>query len=101
MLERVPDTEVHKVREYIKGRLLMRMEDSRAVAAWLSSQELLLGEITTPDETASRIDAVTPADVLRNRRATDLAPGVPAGSGRPARKRHRVSRRIIRINGGQ
>ena len=65
LLERVPDTEVHKVREYIKGRLLMRMEDSRAVAAWLSSQELLLGEITTPDETASRIDAVTPTDVLR------------------------------------
>ena len=43
----------------------MRMEDSRAVAAWLASQELLMEEITTPDETAARIDAVTPADLLR------------------------------------
>ena len=65
MLEPVPEAEVHKAREYIKGRLLMRMEDSRAVAAWLSSQELLMGEVTTPDETAAHVDAVTPADVQR------------------------------------
>ena len=56
---------MHKAREYIKGRLLMRMEDSRAVASWLASQELLMEEITTPDETAARIDAVTPDDALR------------------------------------
>ncbi|MCE2501215.1 MAG: insulinase family protein [Dehalococcoidia bacterium] len=60
-----PASEVHKAREYIKGRLLMRMEDSRAVASWLASQELLMDEITTPDETANRIDEVTPDDVLR------------------------------------
>ena len=65
LLELAPATEVHKVREYIKGRLLMRMEDSRSVAAWLSSQELLMGEVITPDETANRIDAVMPDDVLR------------------------------------
>ena len=58
-----PDAEVHKAREYIKGRLLMRMEDSRAVAAWLSSQELLMGEVATPDETADCIDGVTSDDV--------------------------------------
>ena len=51
---------MHKAREYIKGRLLMRMEDSRAVASWLASQELLMDEITTPDETAASIDAVDP-----------------------------------------
>jgi predicted Zn-dependent peptidase len=65
LLNTAPDGEVHKVREYIKGRLLMRMEDSRAVSAWLSSQELLMGQVTTPDETTGRIDAVSPADVLR------------------------------------
>ena len=65
LLELAPAAEVHKVREYIKGRLLMRMEDSRSVAAWLSSQELLMGEVITPDETANRIDAVMPDDVLR------------------------------------
>ena len=65
LLQPAPASEVHKAREYIKGRLLMRMEDSRAVASWLASQELLMEEITTPDETASRIDDVTPQDVLR------------------------------------
>jgi predicted Zn-dependent peptidase len=65
LLQPAPDTEIHKAREYIKGRLLMRMEDSRSVASWLASQELLMDEITTPDETAARIDQVTPADVVR------------------------------------
>ena len=65
MMTAPPDAEVHKVREYIKGRLLMRLEDSRSVAAWLASQELLLGAIDTPDEVAERIDGVTADDALR------------------------------------
>ena len=65
LLQPAPGAEINKAREYIKGRLLMRMEDSRSVASWLASQELLMDEITTPDETAARIDAVTPADVVR------------------------------------
>ena len=60
-----PDAEVHKVREYIKGRLLMRLEDSRSVAAWLASQEFLLNAIDTPDQVAECIDRVSPDDVLR------------------------------------
>ena len=64
LLHPAPETEIHKAREYIKGRLLMRMEDSRSVATWLASQELLMDDITTPDETAARIDQVTPADVV-------------------------------------
>jgi predicted Zn-dependent peptidase len=65
LLQLAPEAEVHKAREYIKGRLLMRMEDSRSVASWLASQELLMDEITTPDETATSIDQVTPVDVVR------------------------------------
>ena len=65
MLHPAAESEINKAREFIKGRLLMRMEDSRSVASWLASQELLMGDITTPDETAARIDAVTSADVVR------------------------------------
>ena len=65
LLTAIPEPEIHKAREYLKGRLLMRMEDSRAVAAWLASQELLLDAIITPDETAAALDAVAPADALR------------------------------------
>ena len=60
-----PSAEVHKAREYLKGRLLMRLEDSSSVAAWLASQELLLNEVDMPDEVAECIDRVTPDDALR------------------------------------
>ena len=65
MLQPAPEKEIRKAREYIKGRLLMRLEDSRSVAAWLASQELLMDEITTPDDTSASIDRVTPRDVVR------------------------------------
>ena len=65
MLTAPPDAEVHKAREYIKGRLLMRLEDSRSVAAWLASQELLMGDIDVPDQVAEQIDGVSPDDVAR------------------------------------
>ena len=65
MREKVPDTELNKAREFTKGRLLLRMEDTRSVAAWLGAQELLLGRVSTIDETVELIDSVTTEDVAR------------------------------------
>jgi predicted Zn-dependent peptidase len=39
------------------------MEDTRAVSAWLGSQEILTNHILSPEEVVERIDAVTPADL--------------------------------------
>lgn len=61
----IPEGELHKAKEFAKGRLLLRMEDTRAVAAWLGAQELLLEEIATIEDTVARIDAVTAADIAR------------------------------------
>ena len=61
----VSDQELAKAKEYAKGRILLRMEDTRAVASWLASQELLQGRISTPDDTVMHIDAVTAPDVAR------------------------------------
>ena len=57
--------ELTKAKEYTKGRLLLRMEDTRAVASWLGSQELLRGRIATLDEAIKNIDAVTTSGVAR------------------------------------
>jgi len=38
---------------------VMGLEDSRAVAGWIGSQEAVFGEILTPEEVMARIDAVT------------------------------------------
>ena len=65
MREEVPFAELNKAKEFAKGRLLLRMEDTRSVAAWLSAQELLLGQVSTIDETVEKIDRVTSEDVLR------------------------------------
>ena len=63
MQQEAPMQEVTKAKEYAKGRLLLRMEDSRAVASWLASQELLLDRVYTPEEAVQQIDAVTPNEV--------------------------------------
>ncbi|MBI2871574.1 MAG: insulinase family protein [Chloroflexi bacterium] len=61
----VPAEELAKVKELLKGRLLLRMEDSRAVAGWLGAQEMLLGRVLTPEQVVERIDSVTLDDLAR------------------------------------
>jgi predicted Zn-dependent peptidase len=61
----VPETELHKVKEYVKGRTVLSLEDSASVASWYATQELLTPELLTPDEAIERIEAVSVEDVLR------------------------------------
>ena len=63
--DEVPALELTKAKELTKGRLLLRMEDTRSVAGWMGGQELLTGQIRTVDEVASIIDAITPQDLKR------------------------------------
>ena len=57
------EKELAKAKELSKGRLALRLEDSRHVASWLGGQEVLTGEVLTPEEVLRRIDAVTLADL--------------------------------------
>lgn len=57
--EPVPADELERTKELRRGRMVMGLEDSRAVAAWVGSQEAVFGEILTPEEVMARIDAVT------------------------------------------
>lgn len=57
--EIVPEQELSKAKELSKGRLLLRMEDSRAVASWMGGQEILTGRILSVDELTSIIDTIT------------------------------------------
>jgi len=61
--EPVPDSELSKAKELSKGRLLLRMEDSRNVAGWMGGQEILTDRILNVEQIESIIDAVT-ADEL-------------------------------------
>jgi len=57
--EIIPEPELTKAKEFSKGRLLLRMEDSRSVAGWMGGQEILTGRILSIDEVVSIIDAIT------------------------------------------
>jgi predicted Zn-dependent peptidase len=61
----ISDDELHKAKELSKGRLLLRMEDTRSVSGWLGGQELLNRIIRTPDEIVEMVEAVTLDDVAR------------------------------------
>jgi len=65
----VGEDELVKAKELAKGRLLLRLEDTRSVAGWMGGQELLLGEVRTPDQVIALLEAVTVQDVQRVARA--------------------------------
>ncbi len=61
--EGILEADLTRAREFSKGRLLLRMEDSRNVAAWLGGQEILTQRILVPDQIVSIIDAITTDEI--------------------------------------
>ena len=61
--ESVPDIELAKAKELSKGRLLLRMEDSRNVSGWMGGQEILTGHILSVDEVVSKLDTITADEI--------------------------------------
>lgn len=51
--------ELARVKEYTKGRMALRLEDTYSVAAWMGGQEIITGEPLELDEVMARLDAVT------------------------------------------
>lgn len=63
--EPVDAEELRRAKEYSKGRMALRLEDTHSVASWIGGQELLLGRVYELDDVMARIDAVTAEDVQR------------------------------------
>jgi len=61
--EPVLQEELTKAKELSKGRLMLRMEDSRSVAGWMGGQETLNGSIMTVEEVIEKIDVITAEDM--------------------------------------
>ena len=61
----LPEPELRRARGYVKGGLILGMEDSFNVASWFAREELLETERLTPEQAVERIDAVTLADIRR------------------------------------
>lgn len=61
--ETVPQAELEKARAYTRGRLELRLEESRHMSAWLGGQEALHDRVMTLDDALDAIDRVTVKDV--------------------------------------
>lgn len=63
--EKVPTAELKKAKEYLKGKLVLRLEDSEEYAHLIGKQELLHKKVKSPEEIMKKIDAVSVADIAR------------------------------------
>jgi predicted Zn-dependent peptidase len=63
--EPIPAGELARAKELFKGRLFLRMEDSRSVAGWMGGQEILTGKIMTVDEVIGRLEAITAGELQK------------------------------------
>jgi predicted Zn-dependent peptidase len=55
----ISNEELKKAKEYLKGHMVLGLENSRSVAYYYAAQELLEKEIDNPDQIMKKIDAVT------------------------------------------
>jgi len=64
-LSEISQEEFQKAKEFVKGRFILELEDSRNVAASYGIQEILEGKITIPEKMIAGIDKVTREDMVR------------------------------------
>ena len=63
--KKISQKELKKAKEYLKGNLTLDLESSDEQASFYASQELLTGEILTPEEISAKIDEVTVNDIQK------------------------------------
>ena len=90
--EQIPESEVVKAKEMGKGRLMLRMEDTRSVSGWMGGQELLTGRILSVDEVVSIVDAITASDMQRVARELFLSGKTNLALVGPARNKGRLEK---------
>lgn len=62
--KKISPEELRKAKEYLKGHLVLELEDSRSVSIFYASQSILEKEILDPSEVLAKIDEVSVDDVM-------------------------------------
>ena len=63
--EPVPEAELRRIKEYTKGRMILRLEDTYQVASSLGGEEILRNHITEIDDAIAQVEAVTAEEMLQ------------------------------------
>jgi predicted Zn-dependent peptidase len=59
----VTKQELEMAKHFIRGRLVLELEDSESVADWYAKQQLMLGKILEPDQRVKKLFAVTEGQI--------------------------------------
>ena len=59
----VSDKELKNAKEFLRGKTILNLEDSSHLAEYFAKQELLGGEILTPDQKMKKFNVVTKAEI--------------------------------------
>jgi len=92
--KKVPSAELNKAKEFIKGRILLRMEDTFANASWVGQQEVLEQEVLTVDQVIERVDEVTAIDVQQIAQQLFVTEGLNLAVVGPFKKTEAFERRL-------
>ncbi|MBI2323363.1 MAG: insulinase family protein [Chloroflexi bacterium] len=63
--ESVGDAELARIRDFVKGRIDLRLEGTGGVAAWLAGQEMFYDRVRSAEEIGTIVDGITAADIQR------------------------------------
>ncbi len=63
--EKIPQEELSRAKEFIKGRTALFLEDSHDKLEWLMERFAFYGETALPKEVYARYDTITAEDILR------------------------------------
>lgn len=62
---KVSEKELRKIKDFLKGKIILGMESSDAQASFYCTQELLKNKITPIEEIIKKIEKVTAGDIMR------------------------------------
>ncbi len=57
--------ELHDAKEFLRGKVILSLEDSSALAEYFAKQRLLTGRILTPEQKMKKYDEVTLSDIKK------------------------------------
>lgn len=63
--KKISPEELRKAKEYLKGHLVLELEDSRSVSVFYAAQSILEKEMKNPDGVLSNIDKVTENEIMK------------------------------------
>ena len=81
--QKVPDSELNKSKQFIKGKMALSQEDSMDMASFFGSQKMFNKKVITPDEVFKQIEKISSKNIqkaaqqyldLKKLQATSLSP---------------------------